>query len=39
MTNNRAVEFLHRRFGTDSFKVADLGDEDLYELMDLMGCP
>ena len=26
-------EFLYGRFGTDSFKVTDLGNEDLCELM------
>ena len=39
MTNNQAVEFLYRRFGAKAFKVADLADEDLYELMDLMQLP
>ena len=38
MVTHEAVEFLYNRFGMDPFKVVDLGDEELYELMDLMHC-
>lgn len=34
MVNHEVIEFLFRCFGTGQpFKVRDLGDEDLYEVM------
>ena len=39
MVTHEAVEFLYNRFGMDPFKVVDLDDEELYELMDLMQLP
>ena len=36
MINHQAVEFLYHRFGTESFKVADLGDDHLYELVTMV---
>lgn len=37
MINDKAVECLYLRFGKEPFKVRDLGDEDLYELMMMVG--
>ena len=37
MINHQGVEFLYHRFSAEPFKVADLGDEELYELMTIIG--